>query len=39
MAAIPENGDWENAYDKYDGFGLSIGMNKYKAEAQELLGQ
>lgn len=36
---IPENGDWEDAYDRYDGLGLSIDMNKYRSEAQSLLGQ
>ncbi len=36
---IPANNDWENAYDMYGGLGLSIDMTKYKAKAQELLGQ
>lgn len=36
---IPADNDWENAYDMYGGLGLSIDMTKYKAKAQELLGQ
>ena len=36
---IPENGDWQNAYDMYGGLGLSLDMTKYRAEAQQLLGQ
>ncbi|AYG00732.1 LCP family protein [Lactococcus allomyrinae] len=36
---IPNNNDWQNAYDRYGGLGLSIDMVKYKAEAEKLLGQ
>ena len=36
---IPSTNDWSNGYDKYGGLGLVINMTKYRAKAEELLGQ
>lgn len=36
---IPSTNDWQNAYDIYGGSGLLLNMTKYKAEAEQLLGQ
>lgn len=35
---VPENNDWVNAYDQYDGLGLQIDFPKYQAKLKALLG-
>jgi LCP family protein required for cell wall assembly len=35
---VPENGDWVNGYDQYDGLGLEIDFDKYQAKLKDLLG-
>ncbi|MEY8443273.1 LCP family protein [Lactococcus ileimucosae] len=36
---IPDDNDWQAAYDMYGGSGLLIDMNKYGAKAKDILGQ
>lgn len=36
QTTVPENGDWVEAYDIYDGLGLEIDFEKYKAKLDEL---